>query len=230
MTSGRAGPVRLALGWLAVVAVTATLTTTVVTRVGQDVAGELEQPLPSATAMVPSTTVTSTAGGSVAPRPATTGLSPDAGLPPTTGPGGTATLPPREPPTGTAVSVAPIGPVAAGRTDRRPADGDTGAGVQAPDGPPSTSGSPSGSATTAPTGGTASTSPTASFSATGGSLTARCSDGQVQLRSVTPSNGYRYEVEREDDGLRATFKSDAREDRLLVACRSGRPVLVLKDS
>src|SRR6476620_2397905 len=208
MTSGRAGPVRLALGWLTVVAVTATVTTTVVTRVGQDVAGELEQPLPSATATLPSATVTSTAGGTLVRGPTTTGSSPDPTLLPPAEPGATATQAPHEASTRSAASVAPIGPVVAGRTDGPPADGDT----------------------TAQPDLRASTSPTASFSTTGGSLTARCPDGQVQLRSVTPSNGYRYEVEREDGGVRATFKSDSREVSLLVTCRSGQPVLVLKGS
>ena len=230
MTSGRAGPVRLALGWLTVVVVTATVTTTVVTRVGQDVAGELEQPLPAATATVPSTSVTSSAGRTLLPRTTTRGPSPAPGRPPSAGPGVTATLSPHEAPTGSEASVAPIGPVVAGRIDRPPAHGNTGTGVQAPDGPSSTSDAPAESRTPAQPDARAPTSPTASFSATGGSLTARCADGQVQLRSVTPSNGYRYEVEPEDGGIRATFTSDAREDRLLVTCRSGRPVLVLEDS
>lgn len=230
MTSGRAGPLRLALGWLTVVAVTATVTTTVVTRVGQDVAGELEQPLPSATATLPSTTVTSTAGGTLVPGPTTTGPSPDPALLPPAEPGGTQTQAPHEASTRSADTVAPIGPVVAGRTDSPPVDGDTSAAAPGPEGPSSTSDAPAGSRTTAQPDGRASTSPTASFSTTGGSLTARCGDGQVQLRSVTPSNGYRYEVEREDGGIRATFKSDSREDRLLVTCRSGQPVLVLKDS
>jgi len=231
MTSGRVGPLRLALGWLTVVAVTATVTTTVVTRVGQDVAGELEQRLPSSTATLPSTTVTSTAGGTLVPGPTTTGPTRDpAVLPPPAEPGGTATQAPREASTGSAAAGAPTGPVVAGRSAGPPVDGDTGAGAPAPEGPSSTSDVPAGSRTTAQTGGRASTSPTTSFSTPGGSLTARCSDGQLQLRSVTPSNGYRYEVEREDGGLRATFKSDSREDGLLVTCRSGQPVLVLTGS
>lgn len=50
----RGGSLRLLLGWVLVVVVTAAVTSLVVTRVGQDVAGELLQPLPVVTGTLPS--------------------------------------------------------------------------------------------------------------------------------------------------------------------------------
>ncbi len=60
----------------------------------------------------------------------------------------------------------------------------------------------------------------------GGTLAVRCRDGGPVTRSVTPSDGYRFEVEvdREKSTVRVVFSNESREDHLAVTCRGAVPV------
>ena len=59
----------------------------------------------------------------------------------------------------------------------------------------------------------------------GGTVAVRCRDTEPVARSVTPVDGYRFEVEveREPPTLRVKFSNEAREDHLSVTCRGGVP-------
>lgn len=55
-------------------------------------------------------------------------------------------------------------------------------------------------------------------------MTVRCAGSRPGLESATPSNGYRFEVEREGPGeLEVTFKSATREVKVVARCSGGVP-------
>lgn len=209
MTTRRVALLRAVAGWLAVVVLTALVTTLVVTRVGQDVAGELEQPLPGTTS---DTLALPTAPASGSGTTRTPGPSDDAGAPTGT----------RAPAAGSDERPTPDEPA--------PTSGDVTTELpgRTPTGPtptPEVGATPDGrrtSSTPSTTAGTAVT--TASFSAEGGVVRIGCRGRDAQVRAVAPHNGYRFEVEAEGPTAHVHFTNGSREDEIEVSCRSGRPV------
>ncbi len=90
------------------------------------------------------------------------------------------------------------------------------------------------SATTPAAGTPRSTPPTppsapsmAGFTVTGGTVSATCVDGRPQVRSVTPRNGYSFEISR-DETLEVTFHGggNLEDDEVRVRCENGVPRLL----
>ncbi|MEO7754459.1 MAG: hypothetical protein ABIS35_13700 [Terracoccus sp.] len=221
------------LSWVVVVAVTAVVTTWVVTGVGRDVAGELEQPLPTLAAL----TAAPSRGGAVEPPPASdTGPS---GGAPSPSSGATSLAPadetprPRTPATsarGTAGGAAR--PTDEAVTTPTPESRPRGTGRStppvAPDSNPTRRATPVEPAPTtrAATPPRPPAATTVTFSVSGGTVAVRCRDSDPVTRSVTPSDGYRFEVEvdREKSTVRVVFSNESREDHLAVTCRGDTPV------
>lgn len=81
--------------------------------------------------------------------------------------------------------------------------------------PPATSASPSTSST--------SSGHTASFPTAAGTVVASCADSVISLQSITVSDGWAYETEREHENLSVHFRAGDREIELELRCRDGRP-------
>jgi hypothetical protein len=56
-----------------------------------------------------------------------------------------------------------------------------------------------------------------------GLVVVRCDGSRTTLRSATPSNGYRVEVDRGTERIEVQFKSAAREYKVEARCSSGVP-------
>ena len=209
---------RHVLGWLAVVVVTAVVTTVIVTSVGRDVTD-------------------SVAGGSVALPPGLVGAStptPPASVEPESGddlstPG---SAPGASSPRGSSTTA--VTGRAGASTE---AEGLDGATADASGGAAGPGGSPSGAPRDARggigvrSGSTAAGTPAAdgsstrTFSTPGGATVAGCRGGGPYARSVTPGYGWSFETETEAGELDVTFKQPGQEYQLHVVCRSGQPVL-----
>jgi hypothetical protein len=64
-----------------------------------------------------------------------------------------------------------------------------------------------------------------------GTLTVRCQQGTVRLQAATPADGYRVEVEQEDDAVVAQFQREHPEDEVHVraTCVNGTPRFDVED-
>jgi hypothetical protein len=193
--------VRHALSWVLVVIVTATVTTLVVGRVGEDVAGELTTAPPLQASR---TTSTPPAGRSTSSSP-----TPPAAPTSTPSPEGAESEPAPRP---------------AARTPRATASPRP--SPRADDGGPEGSSTASGPRTTSsPSAGT-----TRTFSTGGGAVVAGCRGGRPYAKSVTPRYGYAFKTETDEHELTVKFTGSGNEYTLHIGCRSGTPVLVESDS
>ncbi len=240
-SAGAPGPLRMLLAWLLVVVVTGAATTWVVTRVGQDVAGELRQPVPTIAATAERTPPAVAAGrpGASGSETAPTGPGPTDDGQPGSGPEPTGTPVASVPPS------RPSSPSSPGAGATRQRDSSPGsapeptAGGGSPSSPEPTRGDSEDATTAAPRPSPAVPSPrrstvprptpvaaTGTFSVAGGTIAVRCPASGPVTRSVTPGDGYRFEVEvdREKATVKVTFSNESREDHLVVGCRGGVPV------
>ena len=208
---------RHVLGWLAVVVVTAVVTTLIVTSVGRDVTDSVAGgaiPLPPAPA-----------GAAMPTAPAAPGTGDlesgeDRSAP--AGPGSGASSPP-----GAAAGAGPAAPTGdlEGGTDAADASGDAAgqAGSRGGGARDAQTGVGSGAtaAGTTPSGGTA----TRTYSTPGGAAVVGCRGGQPYARAVTPRYGWSFETETETGELDVTFTQPGQEYPLHVMCRGSQPVL-----
>ena len=80
--------------------------------------------------------------------------------------------------------------------------------------------------TTPPTASAPTPRDTASFTSDGGTVVASCTDGQVELVSIRPRDGWRFEKESEHGGLEVAFRGDGQQVELLLRCVDGVPTSV----
>lgn len=64
--------------------------------------------------------------------------------------------------------------------------------------------------------------PTEVVTSPGGTIVARCTDGAVEVVSVTPAQGFRLHEEHE--GSRVRFRSQEADVEVDLSCQDGRPV------
>ena len=62
----------------------------------------------------------------------------------------------------------------------------------------------------------------------GGTVLARCTDGQAEVVSATPAQGFRVQTEEEDGGPRVRFRAGDVRIEVNLSCADGRPVAAIE--
>lgn len=89
----------------------------------------------------------------------------------------------------------------------------------------------SGSGAPSPTTGPSNTpggglATTQAFTSSGGNVRVACVGSRLDVLSVRPRDGWRFEKRQEDDSLEVTFRMESAEAEVKIRCRSGVPTLV----
>ncbi len=210
---------RHVLGWLAVVVVTAVVTTVIVTGVRRDVT----DPVAGGSVALPPGLV----GAATATPPATAEPEPGEGRPSTTAGGSASGLPVGPTGGGANPEAAQTGEPDGGTETATDASGEAGeragsrGGTGDSEGGAGTGSGSTADAATSPSGTTA----TRTFSTPGGAAVVGCRGSQPYARAVTPRYGWSFETETETGELDVTFTQNGQEYPLHVMCRGSQPVL-----